>query len=81
MDSLFSYIIIFGLFIVFFFLLPYLFPIILILLIIALLFKWRLKKNMQTFTFSMDSDPEETSNPKNDAIDVEYTETEEDNND
>ena len=81
MDSLFSYIIIFGLFIVFFYLLTIRLPIFLILLIIALLFKWRLKKNMQTFTFSMDSDPEETSNPKNDAIDVEYTETEEDNND
>ncbi len=81
MDSLFSYIIIFGIFIVFFILLPYLFPIILVLLIIALIAKWRFKKNVQTFTFHMDSEPEETSNPKNDAIDVEYTETEEDNND
>ncbi len=79
MDSLFSYIIIFGIFIVFFIILPW--PIILVLLIIALISMWRFKKNVQTFTFHMDSEPEETSNPKNDAIDVEYTETEEDNND
>lgn len=81
MDSLFSYIIIFGIFIIFIKLLPLLFPFFLVLLIIALISMWRFKKNIQTFTFHMDSEPEETSTQKNDAIDVEFTETEEDKND
>ncbi len=80
MNSLFSYIITFGIFLLFLIFLPYLFPILLVLLLIFLLFIWRIKRNVQTFTFpNMDdeSEPEE-NNLKEDVIDVEYTETEED---
>ena len=81
MELFIVYLVLFIILFIFIKLLPFLFPILIILYILSLIFGWKLRKNVHTYTFTDEQDYQQTSTPKNDAIDVEYTETEEEDND
>lgn len=81
MELIAFYLVLFLILLLFIKLLPFLIPVFII-YIVSLLFGWRVRKNIHTYTFTNDDTSNYTSNPpKQDAIDAEYTETEEDSND
>ena len=74
MELIAFYLVLFLILLLFIKLLPFLIPVFIIIYIVSLFFGWRVRKNIDTSNY--------TSNPpKQDAIDAEYTETEEDSND
>ncbi|RHS97244.1 hypothetical protein DW895_08565 [Firmicutes bacterium AM41-11] len=82
MELIAFYLVLFLILLLFIKLLPFLIPVFIIIYIVSLFFGWRVRKNIHTYTFTNDDTSNYTSNPpKQDAIDAEYTETEEDSND
>lgn len=79
MNLIITYLILFLILLLFIKLLPVLIPVFIVLYLISLIAGWRFRKSFHTYTFSSqeNEEPFQERDIKNDAIDVEYTETDE----